>query len=1137
MNEPPVLRIFVSSPGDVGREREIAARVIQRLAIEFGGRMKVLPYLWEHEPMRATQDFQGQIPAPSHFEVFACILWSRLGTRLHSQHARPDGTAYTSGTEYEFEDAIAGFHASGKPEFLVYVCQIEPVIPVKPKEVRDERIRQYELLERFIKQWFIDPEEGTLKAAFNGYHDLAQFEEMFEEHLRKLILSRLPKEEAHRAPAALPVAWTKGSPFRGLEAFEFEHEAVFCGRTKATGEVLAQLRDQAANALPLVIILGGSGTGKSSLMRAGVFPLLVRPGVIEGIGLWRWAILRPAESGAGLFHSLARALMAPHALPEIASDGASEDEVARMLRETPQAMGAIIRGGLLQASAKVQTEEKLPEPPKAKLALGIDQLEELFTQTESITPEWRRSFALAIQSLLATQNVWVVATLRSDFLNRLEEWPEWMDMARGKGLYPLQPPNEKEIGQIIRRPAQLAGLVLEDLPESAGRLDDRLIAAAGKDPAVLPMLEFVLDELYKASPDRQTLRHADYETLGGIEGALSKRAEEIHAGLTESGRAAFGAIFRSLVAAPEVPGGNFTRRIASADRIHAMGTGAREVIDAYVQGRLLTSERAPGAPGHTVQLCHEALLNRWNRLRTLLEDDREFLESRARVAAAERHWRASEKNRDLLIPPGKPIEDATRLLTRRSELDGTLIEYIGQSKDRQRSRSGLLLAAAAAIIGLAAVSGVMWWQQQVALGQKQQQALTIESLRQQLAIAQDREDNGAVIELAQRLLEFEPRNSDLYDTLAVHQADEGNLRGVETTLARWEKHGTIPPTQVEYEALRGRAAAANGNLSDAAKHYAAYLQLPGTPREDRPGAIDTLTKIYLENGDAQRAEPLLTEWIGIQDNPTARMRRAEARLGLRRWNDAIADAKTAAQQDPQDSAVLLRFPSFERLEKNLPAIEKSDREVAAAPQNPDARYQRAVTFALAGLDNAALEDLEAAAKLDPSSVRFQIPLAAARQSLGKPADLPEDSLVMASKPSNLGDYLRDYGRFSKELGTLDDALRRSPKDAAALVNRARTYLAIGQPRLALADAEQAALLQPANGDVLVAEVSALVNMRRWLDAIERLRFAQRNAPNAPLILRGFAFVERERGNLLGSARYSQLAADAERQSQPAPPSP
>src|SRR5689334_14882018 len=100
----PVLRVFVSSPGDVSEERVLTNRVLRRLRDELAPRVTIEPIFWEHEPLRATEGFQTQIPQPSQAEIVICILWSRLGTRLPAGLTRDDGSRYASGTEYEFED-------------------------------------------------------------------------------------------------------------------------------------------------------------------------------------------------------------------------------------------------------------------------------------------------------------------------------------------------------------------------------------------------------------------------------------------------------------------------------------------------------------------------------------------------------------------------------------------------------------------------------------------------------------------------------------------------------------------------------------------------------------------------------------------------------------------------------------------------------------------------------------------------------------------------------------------------------------------------------------------------------------------------------------------------------------------------
>ena len=159
---------------------------------------------------------------------------SRLGTQLRA----PDGRLYQSGTEYEVNTAIASYRQRGSPDVLVYHNQTPAQIRRSPREVRERAYRQLEALEEFLDKLALDPETQSIRGAFTAYTNLAEFEERLEQHLRKLIVARAG-EHAHDEGTAAPppaVAWNK-NPFRGLELFEFEHAAIFFGRTEAIGDV------------------------------------------------------------------------------------------------------------------------------------------------------------------------------------------------------------------------------------------------------------------------------------------------------------------------------------------------------------------------------------------------------------------------------------------------------------------------------------------------------------------------------------------------------------------------------------------------------------------------------------------------------------------------------------------------------------------------------------------------------------------------------------------------------------------------------------------------------------------------------------------------------------------------------------
>ena len=165
----------------------------------------------------------------------------------------------------------------------------------------------------------------TSPGACNNYRDLQEFEELFREHFRDFLADQVDQEAGQKLLSRKVRRW-KSSPFRGLNFFDFEHAPIFHGRTRAIGEVLEALEGQVRAQRPFVLVVGASGSGKSSLVRAGVLPLLTQPETIEGVGLWRWSVTRPGAGGSGgdCFDALAAALLEPPALPALAGPGITE---------------------------------------------------------------------------------------------------------------------------------------------------------------------------------------------------------------------------------------------------------------------------------------------------------------------------------------------------------------------------------------------------------------------------------------------------------------------------------------------------------------------------------------------------------------------------------------------------------------------------------------------------------------------------------------------------------------------------------------------------------------------------------------------------------------------------------------------
>ena len=732
--------------------------------------------------MESTRDYQENIPLTSDFDLVICILWKRLGSPLSVKHQRPDGGQWRSGTEFELVTAVESKKARGAPDIFIFKNDTEAIFKGDEKtddRVMDEEIAQHRAVRRFLQQWCEGVQDGqrVFTAALNRYQALDQFEQVLEKLLVGKLNERFPaapdpsdSERSSLRPAA--PTWTEGSPFRGLEAFQFLHAPVFCGRTHAIGEVLDRLRRKAAHGRPFVLILGASGSGKSSLAMAGVLPLLAKPGTIEGVGLWRRIVFRPGgKTEVGdLFDRLAAALVRRQeegeGLPELISGSTTVERLAADLRADPKAAAILVRSALDQVAAlyreaeaqklrgwmaESQAENRMADverygrlltdlrPREARLALVIDQAEELFTSDDlNRRPELRTGFAVALDALAASGVVFVLVTLRSDFYSQIQQLPAFVDLKEADGQFDLLPAQPGEIAQMIRQPALAAGLRFEKDPQTQEGLDEVLADQVKTEPRLLPLLEFALDELYKQRTTEGLLSFEAYRVHldGSIVRALAKRADATLEGLPEPSRDAFRSVMRRLattvddtaagsakgpqldVIAKGSIGPAFQRQRVPYDQLTAYPPGAKALVDAFVAARLLVVETGKADEQKAeVTVAHEALFEHWAALKNLLRAERDdLILPRARVAASHERWRAENRAGDFLLPAGKQLSEAEQLLAEYGEeltpemkayVAASMAQAHAQQKRRQRLLFGALLvfaffavvASAAAIFG------------------------------------------------------------------------------------------------------------------------------------------------------------------------------------------------------------------------------------------------------------------------------------------------------------------------------------------------------------------------------------------------------------------------------------------------------
>jgi tetratricopeptide (TPR) repeat protein len=1075
-----VLRVFVSSPGDVGRERVLAGHVLDRLQGEFHRRVIIEPYFWEHEPMRAVTDYQGNIPQPSAFDIVICILWSRLGSPLNEKYRHADGSPYASGTEYEFETSVEAHQLAGKPELLIYRNRQQPMIPMEPEEQRNEKIRQFEALQGFLKRWFLNP-DGTIRIASNDYHDLASFEEKLENNLRVLIdqlAPRLAEAQQELVPAG---AYAKGSPFRQLRPFEFEDADIFFGRTKAIDEVLTAMRDQAAAGLGFTLLFGSSGSGKSSLARAGVLPMLVRPGVIEGVGLWRWTIMRPSEAVGDIFDGLAAALLATTAVPEIRTNGgATLTDLAKALREAPAGVPLLIKSSLAQAARDVQAKELLAEPPAARLVIVIDQFEEMFTLSARFSPDMRALFVKTLAELAHSGAVWILATLRSEFYSRCEEIPELVKLKSGKGQCQLLPPTESELRQVVRLPAIVAGLQFE-VDADGSRLDDTLVDAAGRNAGSLPLLEFALEELYKRRRDDTWLTHGALKEMKGIEGALESAAEDVFGKLAPEVSAEFGAVFRGLVTTDLNEEATFLRRVADLDAL-ANTKERRNLIDAFCERRLLvTGGDAANRPD--LQVAHEALFLHWPRLTRMLAENREFLHSRARAGAASSLWQAQDRERSYLWWSGRQFKQAKSLLVRAEELTTQETKFAkasveaGEAADRNR----WIAVAAASIIAIAAgASGYLWLQ-----NWRTEREVT--GLREKLArvVADPSANAYEIAKSAGQILAKKPGDSDTWGIFARALLNQGDYNGFDAAIERWQQN--VSPMPAGIERLKGDREWKQRHKEAAIQHWEAWLRQPSLSLEERKVVWKNLATAYGELKQWTEARNRLTEWIAASDSVEARVLRAKASQQLRDWDAAAQDIAWAQKADPSNPAVTSFGPIV-----SGEAIDALNARVRKNPRDPAAWLARGNALTRERQFEAALEDIEHAQNLAPDGARPAIEKAHLLWQLGRP--IPEAPPVRVAET-----WTRDMAEFGKAfdaaqpaldvLSAADARIADSPGEAGAFLERGDCLLRLGQWEMAVDDFTHALELDNHLDKALAGRAAAFRALGRTEEADADLRRA------------------------------------------------
>jgi WD40 repeat protein/DNA-binding SARP family transcriptional activator len=404
------------------------------------------------------------------------------------------------------------------------------------------------------------------------------------------------------------------NPYRGLAAFEQADADDFHGRERAVGQMVDVLEQER-----LLVVVGPSGIGKSSGVKAGLLPALAN-GALAGSETWLVAEMVPGQSP---FERLAAALgrVATVAPPDVAGELAASvrslDDVARQLL-----------------------------PDGTELVVVVDQFEELFTQT--IDDHERRAFLKMIVDIAsgASGVVRLVATLRADYFDRPLGYPGVGDAIKGRTVA-VGAMTDDELADAVRLPAAGVGVEIEPA------LVDRITTEAALQPGALPLVQHTMVELF-AGRQSNVITLAAFDEAGGLAGAIGRRAEAIYAGFDDQRRDATRRVFLRLVNVGEDR--DDTRRRVRRTELEQLGISADDlqaVLDEYGRHRLLTFDRDPTSRTPTVEVAHESLLAEWERFAGWVDDARDDLLTRRRLESAAHDWMSSGSDPSFLYGGGR----------------------------------------------------------------------------------------------------------------------------------------------------------------------------------------------------------------------------------------------------------------------------------------------------------------------------------------------------------------------------------------------------------------------------------------------------------------------------------------------------
>ncbi len=505
-------------------------------------------------------------------------------------------------------------------ELSIARSQKKPVIPAVV-------IEAFDLLEKY---------EETAWISEIQYIDL---QNRYEQGITELITALAGKRDPYDDidPAKIP------NPFKGLEAFQQTDAHIFFGREDLIRKLLEHLKDDMQNkSARFLAVVGASGSGKSSLVRAGLIPE-IRAGTLPGSDKFPIAIVTP---GANPIEALTARL-----LPLLPSSATTE-EVYNLLNRNPQSLNILV-------------DKILDNTQDAThMVLVVDQFEEVFTRTSEVERE-RFINLLYTASTINEGHTLTVMTMRADFFGNLSKYPALAELFESENMVIATEMTAADLRRSIEGPAAAVGLIYDD------GLVERILDDVRQQPGSLPLLQYALKELYLKRDGRRLTLKA-YEEIGGVQRALAQHAENIYEQLNAAQQDIMRRVLLRLVEVSDT--GEATRRKVARSELTFRGISdeaVQEVVDLLTaaDSRLLIASRdipkleqgAEEVPVTWLEVSHEALIRQWDRFKVWVAADVEDLRYGSEVLKAARDWERAGRDPAYLLA-GNRITRAEQFL-------------------------------------------------------------------------------------------------------------------------------------------------------------------------------------------------------------------------------------------------------------------------------------------------------------------------------------------------------------------------------------------------------------------------------------------------------------------------------------------